>query len=72
MNSRFTASHGIGEIYVDPFKMTWSKFDSSLFERKKELPLFQFVLDLANKELMRENISTRTLNKMVLTLLMNL
>ena len=67
MNNRFIASHGIGEIYVDPFEMAWSKFDSSLFDRKKELPLFQFVLDLAsllykyNRELMRENIWTRTL-----------
>ena len=67
MNDRFIASHGIGEIYVDPFEMAWSKFDYSLFDRKKELPLFQFVLDLAsllykyNIELMRENIWTRTL-----------
>ena len=67
MNNRFIASHGIGEIYVDPFKMARSKFDSSLFDKKKELPLFQFVLDLAsllykyNRELMRENIWTRTL-----------
>ena len=42
--------------------MTWSMFDSSLFDRKKVLPLFQLVLDLAsllhkyNRELMRENI----------------
>ena len=67
MNNRFVASHGIGEIYVDPFEMTWSKFDSSLFDKKKELPLFQFVLDSAsllykdNRELLRENIWTRTL-----------
>ena len=68
MNNRCIASHGIGEIYVDPFQMTWSKFDSSLFNKKKEeLPLFQFVLDLAsllykyNRELMRENIWTRAL-----------
>ena len=67
MNNRFIASHGIGEIYVDPFEMARSKFDSSLFDKKKELPLFQFVLDLAsllykyNRELMRENIWTRTL-----------
>ena len=40
MNNRFIASHGIGEIYFDPFEMAWSKFDSSLFDRKKELPLF--------------------------------
>ena len=68
MNNRFIASHGIAEIYVDPSEMAWSKFDSSLFDRKKEeLPLFQLVLDLAsllykyNWELMRENIWTRTL-----------
>ena len=67
MNSRFIASHGIGEIYAVPFEMAWSKSDSSLFNKKKELPLFQFVLDLAsllykyNRELMRENIWTRTL-----------
>ena len=59
MNNRFIASHGIGEIFVDPLQMAWSKFDFSLFDRKKELPLFQFVLDLAsllykyNRELMR-------------------
>ena len=68
MNNRFIASHGIGRIYVDPSEMACSKFDSSLFDRKKEeLPLFQLVLDLAsllykyNWELMRENIWTRTL-----------
>ena len=67
MNNRFIASHGIGEIYVDPFEITWSKFDSSLFDKKKQLPLFQFVLDLAsllykcNRELMRESVWTRTL-----------
>ena len=68
MNNRFIASHGIGEIYVDPFQTTWSKFDSQLVRQKKEeLPLFQFVLGLAsllykyNRELMRENIWTRTL-----------
>ena len=42
-------------------------FDSTLFDRKKELHLFQFVLDLAsllykyNRELRRENICNRTL-----------
>ena len=67
MNNRFIASHGIGEIYADPLEMAWSMFDSSLLDRKKELPLFQFVLDLAsllfkyNRELMRENIWNRTL-----------
>ena len=67
MNDRFIASHHIGEIFVEPLQMAWSKFDSSLFDRKKELPLFQFVLDLAsllykyNRELMRENIWNRTL-----------
>ena len=35
MNNRFIASHGMGEIYVDPSKMAWSKFDSSLFDRKR-------------------------------------
>ena len=44
-----------------------AKFDSSLFDKKKELPLFQLVLDLAsllykyNGELMIENIWNRTL-----------
>ena len=67
MNNRFTASHGIREIYVDPFEMAWSKFDSCLFDRKKELPLFQLVLDLASllyrykRDLMRENIWSRIL-----------
>ena len=40
MNNRFIASHGIGEIYVDPFEMAWSKFDSSLFDKKKSCPYF--------------------------------
>ena len=35
MNNRFIASHGIGEIYVDPLEIAWSMFDSSLFDRKK-------------------------------------
>ena len=67
MNNRYIASHGIGEIFVEPLERAWSNFDSSLFDRKKELPLFQLVLDLAsflykyNRELMRENISNRTL-----------
>ena len=62
MNNRFIASHGIGEIYIDPLDMSWSMCDSSLFDKKKELPLFQFLLDLAsllfkhNRALMRENI----------------
>ena len=60
MNNRFIASHGIGEIFVNPFEMMWSKFDSSLFNRRKELPLFQLMLNLASllfrykRELMRE------------------
>ena len=67
MNNRFIASHCIGEIYVDSLEMAWSMFDSSLFDRKKELPLFQLVLDLAsllykyNRELMRENIWNKML-----------
>ena len=67
MNNRFIASHGIGEIFVDPFDMAWDKCDSSFFDRKKELPLFHLVLDLANLlykyggELMRENIWNRML-----------
>ena len=67
MNNRFIASHGIGEIFVDPFDMAWDKYDSSFFDRKKELPLFHLVLDLASLlykyggELMRENIWNRML-----------
>ena len=67
MNNRFIASHGIGEIYVDSLDMLWSMFDSSLFDKKKELPLFQFLLDLAsllfkyNRALMSENIWNKTL-----------
>ena len=40
MNNRFIASHGIGEIYVDHFEMAWSKFDFSLFDKKKSCPYF--------------------------------
>ena len=67
MNNRFIASHGIGEIFVDPFDMARDKYDSSFFDRKKELPLFHLVLDLASLlykyggELMRENIWNRML-----------
>ena len=67
MNNRFIASHGIGEIFVDPFNMAWDKYDSSFLDRKKELPLFHLVLDLASllykygRELMRENIWNRML-----------
>ena len=39
MNDRFIASHGIGEINVVPFEMAWSKFDSSLFDKKKRAAL---------------------------------
>ena len=39
MNNIFIASHGIGEIYVDPFDMAWSKFNSSLFDKKRRVAL---------------------------------
>ena len=67
MSNRFIASHGIGEIYLDPFDMTWCMLNSSYFNEKKELPLFQFVLDLAslmfryNDSIANENIWNRTL-----------
>ena len=67
MNNRFIAFHSIGEIFVDPFDMAWDKYDSSFFDRKKGLPLFHLVLDLASLfykfggELMRENILNRKL-----------
>ena len=35
MNNRFIASHGIGEIFVEPLQMAWSMFDSSLFNKKR-------------------------------------
>ena len=47
--------------------MAWDKYDSSFLDRKKELPLFHLVLDLASLlykyggELMRENIWNRML-----------
>ena len=69
MNNRFVASHGVGEIFVEPFEMAWSKFDSSLFDREKEFlfPYFNLCWNLAsllykyNRELTRENIWNRTL-----------
>ena len=67
MSNRFISSHGIGEIYLDPFDMTWCMFDSSYFDEKKELPLFQFVLDLASlmfrydDSIVNKNIWNRTL-----------
>ena len=47
--------------------MSWHILESSLFDGKKELPLFQFVLDLAsllfryNRSLINKNIWDRTL-----------
>ena len=63
MNNRFIAFHSIGEIFVDPFDMAWDKYDSSFFDRKKGLPLFHLVLDLANLlyKYGRENILNRKL-----------
>ena len=66
MNNRFIASHGIGEIFVEPLEMAWSMLDSSLFN-KKSYPYFNSCWILLvykykyNRELMRENIWNRTL-----------
>ena len=40
MNNRFIASHGIGEIFVEPLEMAWCMFNSSLFNKKKSYPYF--------------------------------
>ena len=67
MANRFIASHGIGETYLEPFDMTWCMFDSGYFDQKKELSLFQFVLNLVslmfryNDSIANENIWNRTL-----------
>ena len=67
MANRFIASHGIGETYLEPFDMTWCMFDSGYFDEKKELSLFQFVLNLVslmfryNDSIANENIWNRTL-----------
>ena len=67
MANRFIASHSIGETYLEPFDMTWCMFDSGYFDEKKELSLFQFVLNLVslmfryNDSIANENIWNRTL-----------
>ena len=67
MAHRFIASHSIGETYLEPFDMTWCMFDSGYFDEKKELSLFQFVLNLVslmfryNDSIANENIWNRTL-----------
>ena len=67
MANRFIASHSIGETYLEPFDMTWCMFDSDYFDEKKELSLFQFVLNLVslmfryNDSIANENIWNRTL-----------
>ena len=67
MANRFIASHSIGETYLEPFDMTWCMFDSGYFDEKKELSLFQFVLNLVslmfryNNSIANENIWNRTL-----------
>ena len=67
MANRFIASHSIGETYLEPFDMTWCMFDSGYFDKKKELSLFQFVLNLVslmfryNDSIANENIWNRTL-----------
>ena len=33
--NRFIASHGIGEIYVDPLDMLWYMSDSSILIKRK-------------------------------------
>ena len=67
MANRFIAFHSIGETYLEPFDMTWCMFDSGYFDEKKELSLFQFVLNLVslmfryNDSIANENIWNRTL-----------
>ena len=67
MANRFIASHSIGETYLEPFDMTWCMFHSGYFDEKKELSLFQFVLNLVslmfryNDSIANENIWNRTL-----------
>ena len=67
MANRFIASHSIGETYLEPFDMTWCMFDSGYFDEKKELSLFQFVLNLVSlmfrydDSIANENIWNRTL-----------
>ena len=67
MTNRFIASHGIGATCLEPFDMTWCMFDSGYFDEKKELSLFQFVLNLVslmfryNDSIANENIWNRTL-----------
>ena len=42
----FVPSHGLGEIYMNPTRMSWIMKNSSFFDKKKDIPLFQFVLDM--------------------------
>ena len=48
MNNLFIPSHGIGEIYIDHADMRRAQSESSCFNKKKDIPLFKLLLDIAS------------------------
>ena len=69
-NSRFVASHGISEIFVEHETETWTMADSTLFDRWKEsLPIFRFFVNISSlyfkycRELDREDTFHRIIIK---------
>ena len=45
-NLSFIPSHGLREIYLEPRNMHWHMYDSSFYDRKKEIPFFKLILDM--------------------------
>ena len=46
--NNFIFSHGLGEIFIDPSDMKWCMSGSSFFDKKKDIPLFKFLLNVAS------------------------
>ena len=65
--NNFIFSRGVGEILLDPNDMQWYMADSSFFDKKKDIPLFKFLLNLASflcrnrQRIELQNISNKTL-----------
>ena len=65
--NNFIFSTGVGEILLDPNDMQWYMADSSFFDKKKDIPLSKFLLNLASflcrnrQRIELQNISNKTL-----------
>ena len=65
--NNFIFSHGLGEIFIDPSDMKWCMSESSFFDKKKDVPLFKFLLNVASflcryhQRIDLQNIWNRTL-----------